>query len=962
MVLDSESPQWYLLSCGAILVSKRDGPGCQFACRATIKPSEHAVFFWGRSFDLTMNFLSRCVQVWINWILSWPRLVLCVALLTALASVWLTATKMEMITDQLELISEDHPFIALSDRLDVFNANTKRSLNVVIEAGTPHRAISFVNELSARILKDRDHFHNIFFRVDPEPFKSWQLLYLDKADLHALQRKIDSNSGLIGKLAEQPELLSFLNLLNQQMANRVVGELFTDFLEGGESEAGKEEPFDLGFLIDTLEGMSSYLKGSAAFKSPWSSLLTGNAWDAELEGYFWESHKRYLVAFVTPKKSDDGIMVTLDALDRLRKTIQEVSASYPDVKAGVTGQEALNNDEMSTVMDDMEKATWLSIVGVFVLLVAFRRSLRRPVLQGISLCVGLCWSFGCATLFVGHLNMLSVVFAPLLVGLGIDSAIHWFSRLEEEERSASNAIGETIRLVCQRSGPGIILACLGTTLAFLPFILTGFKGLMELGLITGAGILLCLLADFTVLPALTFLFGARKTRAVAAARSSMPRDFLQLNPRSARKLLWGTGALMLLCMLSASQVYFDLNPLRLQTADAESVVWEKTLIENSDRSALFASSLASSPEEVQQRAKALSALPSVSGVESALSLLPEDQEEKLEILRDLRPAIPTFASITPETKPTDRAEFIKVLERLRFKLQDEEASKWGADKPLVDQMARVRVLSSEIVGMLDRAPDAMQRLLDYRRDFYDDLKDKWGTLKQGVNASPMTVENLPSILKGWFYHDGTYLMRIFPKESVWEEHALTRFVREIQSVDPQVVGDPVSLYIFASAFKTACIKASIYSVIAIFILLTLTLRDLRLTLLAFVPLALGTVLTVGIMGLANIQFNLANSIFMPLVVGAGVEYAVIILSRWREGRMRPGHLPMSTAKGVILAALTTTVGFGALMISHHRGIFSLGFVSWAGSLCVLLSALLVLPAILAYFQSHKDSSVGPKEA
>ena len=404
------------------------------------------------------------------------------------------------------------------------------------------------------------------------------------------------------------------------------------------------------------------------------------------------------------------------------------------------------------------------------------------------------------------------------------------------------------------------------------------------------------------------------------------------------------------------------SPLRLQTADAESVVWEKTLIENSERSALFASSLAKSPEELQKKARAFKGLSSVSSVESAFSLLPEDQEDKIALLRTLKPAIPTIVPLAVETKPSDRSELIGLLERIRFKFQDEEAGRWGAEQPLVEQMARVRALSSEVIGALQSSPEAMVRLLGYRVRFHEDLKDKWDTLRQGIDASPMRVQDLPTVLRDWFYQDGTFLLRIFPRESVWEAHALTRFVREIQSVDPEVVGDPVSLYVFASAFRSACIKASVYAVIAIFVLLLINFRDLRLTLLAFVPLALGTLLTVGIMGLANIQFNLANSIFMPLVVGAGVEYAVVILSRWREGRMIPGHLPLSTAKGVILAALTTTVGFGALMISHHRGIFSLGFVSWAGSICVLLSALFVLPALLACLEGETITSARPAKS
>ncbi|MCE5242929.1 MAG: MMPL family transporter [Desulfobacteraceae bacterium] len=892
-----------------------------------------------------MEFLSRCLQIWMSWILRWPRLVLGIALVSALASVAYTAAKLEMLTDQLELIAKDHPLIALSDRLDPFNAKMNRRFDVVIEAPSPYHAISFVKELSRRVEGDTDRFEAFVYRVDPEPLKSWQMLYLDKKDLVAFKEKIDTHASLIENLTADPELLGFLKALNKEMASRVVGELFTGFLDGEKSKEADEEPFDLSFLIATLEGMSSFAHGIPFFKSPWASLLADASRDLELEGYFWESNRRFLIAFATPRKSEDGIIVTQESLVQLRKHIQEVQVSFPEVKAGVTGQEALNNDEMSTVLDDMAVATWLSIVAVFLLLVLFRRSFRRPVLQGLSLCVGLSWSFGCATLFVGHLNMLSVVFAPLLCGLGVDSGIHWYSRLEEEERTGRSRMDAIIRIVNERSGPGILLAGLGTTLSFLPFMLTGFRALVELGLITGMGILLNLVADFSVLPALTLLFGEHKKQGPSSVMDVQPRDFVRLSPRTSRMVLWGAGTTALFCLLGASQVYFDLNPLRLQTVSAESVIWEKTLIENSQHSALFASSFAGSPEEAKAKSKTLEALPSVSEVQSIFTLLPEDQEEKIPLLRALQPGIPAIRPTVLQPKPSDRDEFIEVLERIRFKLQEEEARKEGAEKTLVEQMARTRALASEIIVALRNSPGAMDGLLDYRGRFLEDLTNKWDTLLKGVNASPMKMEDLPGILRGWFYQNGTFLLRILPKESVWEEHALSRFVKEVQSVDPEAVGDPVSLYVFATAFRNACINASAFAVIAIFILLALTFRNLRLTLLAFVPLALGSVWTVGIMGFADIQFNLANSMFMPLVVGAGVEYSIIILSRWREGRMWPGHLPLSTTKGVVLAALTTTAGFGALMISNHRGIFSLGFIAWAGSLCVLVSAVVILPAI-----------------
>lgn len=899
-----------------------------------------------------MRLLSRIVTAWTGWIVSWPRLTLLIVFLTAIGSVALTATKLEMITDQLELIRKDHPLIALSDKLDPFNVETRRRFDVVIEAPSPLRAVEFANQLSRRISADPAHFQNMFYRVDPEPFKEWQLLYVEEKDLAELRKKMESNSTLLQGFSESPELLSFLKLINKQMASRMVGEFFTGFIEEESSEK-ESDPFDLSFLIDTLEGMSGYLQGREEFKSPWTSLLKGSSWDPDLEGYFWEANKRYLIAFVIPTRSKGEVVITRDSLEQLRKHMQEIRVSFPDVKAGVTGQEALNNDEITAVMDDMSVATWISALGVFFLLVTFRWSFRRPILQMISLGIGLIWSFGFVTVFIGHLNMISAVFAPLLCGFA-DSGIHWFSRLEEEERRGSgSSMASVIQTVNERSGPGIILAGLGTAVSFLPFVMTGFRGLMELGLITGMGIMLGVLADFTVLPALAVVFGGKPRNMDVPEKES--RDMIRLTPGHARMLLSGTAIVTVLCILSASQVHFDLNPLRLQTANAESVIWGKNLIENSQRSTIFASSFASSREELIAKKCELEALPSVREVESVFSLLPANQEEKIPLLRSIQPLIPDIHPVVLERKPSDVRELTETLERIRFKLQDDKAEQWGAEKPLVEQMVRVRKLAFEITQILESSPDAIKKLDTYRDRFLRDLTSKWDTLKKGVAASPMRVEDLPETLRGWFYQNGTYLLRIFPSESVWEEHALTRFVRELQRVDPEVIGDPVSLFVFASAFKDACIKAAAYALIAITIMLLLIFRDTRLSLLALAPVGLGSLWTVGIMGIADIQFNLANSIFMPLVVGAGVSYAVIILSRWREGRMIPGHIPFSTGKGVILAALTTTVGFGALMISSHRGIFSLGFVSWAGSLCVLLSALFVLPAILARMAPGKPS-------
>jgi len=897
-----------------------------------------------------MHFLQRFVQLLTGWVLPRPLLVLVLAVALAAVSVAVTISRLDFQTDQLELISPDHPLVALTDRLQPFVFGGKTTFTIVVQSLWPERSVAFLNALAARVERDTDHFQDFFYRVDPELVKQWAFLYLDKDELCDLRDNIREYGGLLEDLAERPELLTFLTSLNQEMATRMVGELFTGFLDEEDSQkaGGKQAPMGLDPLIRTLEGLSGYLHGTPRYFSPWVALFKDTGWDLDLEGYFWEGDKRYLLAFILPNKDGDGFDAGAASLEHLRQLIQEVRAAYPEVQAGVTGQGALNTDEMATAMSDMNRATGLSLAGVLFLMVLFSWSFRRPLAEMLSTAIALCWTMGFTTLAIGHLNILSIVFAPLLCGLGVDFGIHWFARFEEEELTdGGRSSREVIREVTNRSGSAICLAGLSTALCFLPFVLTGFDGLMELGIIVGVGLLFTLFADFTVLPALTLILGSSKDKP-AFVTGANGKDLLRLTPVTGRVLLGGAVVLTLVAAWGARQVQFDLNPLRLQTATAESVVWEKTLIEHSERSLLSAAVFASSREEVKEKSERLKQLSTVSDAESVFDLLPRDQEEKIELVGALFRSIPEVRPVPVMPEQSELRPLVDVLERIRFKMQDEQAAQWGAEKPLEEQMAKVREIADEIIRVIQEHPAAVVGpLTDYRRRFQEDLLKTWELFTDATSVRHMEMMDLPKFLRDWFYHDGQYLIRVYPKESIWEGEALTRFVTELQSVEPEVVGDPVSLYVFANAYMKACFQASVYALIIIMGLLLFTLRRFSLACLAIVPLLIGTIWTVGLMGWAGVDFNLANGIFMPLVVGAGVEYGVIILNRWREGSMLPGHLPFSTGKGVILAALTTTVGFGALMISHHQGIFSLGFISWAGSLCVLAAAIILIPAILA---------------
>lgn len=872
-----------------------------------------------------------------------PALTVLLALLLAGLSIFYTIRNLGFETSQRDLISPDNRLVQLARNVDQFN--DLDSFIVAIENRDTSRSLEFLKALVAKLKSNTQHFQQVYYRIDPDQLKKWALLYPDKKDLLTLRDSLREHQDFIQDLAKSPNLTSFFRLLNNEIAAAMVGELFTGFLNDDKSGA-KEEPFDLTFLMSTLHSMDRSLQGES-FKSPWGALFTKEAWDEETEGYFWTENKRYLLVFVTPVRAGDGFSNSQESLDTLRTTVAEVRADFGDVQAGVTGQEALNTDEMSSSFRDMSVATVVSLVGLTLLLVLFWRGFRRPLFEITELVIALSLTFGLTTLVIGHLNILSIVFAPLLLGLGIDYGIHWLARYQEEEKGTFSSRKEAIQTTMVKLGPGIILAGFTAALSFFPLVLTGFKGLVELGIISSMGMVMTTFTTLFVLPALTLMFDKPKVIDKRVRKDGKP--LFRMTDRRAFIIVALSSLGLIVSIIVARGITFDLNMLNLQSKHSESVIWEKKMLEDSKRSSMYGAVFAHSLDEVRAKGKALEALPTVSKVRSIQTVMPQDQQEKIQILGQLKPFLPDPAMFQTTGDPVDINTLDKILSRIRFKMLDSSKTEWGDRTPLEEQMVQVR----ELIGQIHQRFNSMDQsrlqtlLQDYDYYLMKDLNDKLDLMHANANTSPMQLTDLPKdILDRFVGQNGLYLIRVFPAVDIWEPEFLEKFVHDIRSVDPDAVGDPVTLYVFTRAFRDACIKAAVYAVVFISVLLLFTFRSLPLTLMAMTPLLVGTAWTMGFMRIFGVNLNLANSLFLPLIVGAGVEYGIIILQRWNQRGSSEVELPFSTGKGIILAGLTTTVGFGSLTIAAHQGIYSLGVLATIGSLSVVAAAVIFLPAVL----------------
>jgi uncharacterized protein len=879
----------------------------------------------------------------------WNWLALAVSLALAGAAVYYTVTNLAFDTSRKDLISSNRRLIKLTDKMDqAFGGHD--GLVVVVQNQNRTQSVDFAKALAQELRRYPKQFPDLFYHLPPDTFKPWALLYLDREDLHKIDHDLTGQQELLTAMSSKPSLSTFYQQVNRQMTEAMIGNLFTGFLEKKKSE---ELP-NVSLLNATLTQLLQSLEGQP-YVSPFDSVFPKRISDISEEGYFFTDNDTFLMFLVTQKPGP--YTTSVEHLRLLRQVVHRVQARFPGIQAGVTGPDALEADEMGSSMKDISLATWISLAGQFALLVLFLRSVRRSLVEVLVLIIGLCWTFGWVTLAVGHLNLLSLVFAPLMLGLGIDYGIHWFARLEEEEKVDRRCTYEALSCAYRQTLPGVVYAGLAAMLSFVPLAFMNFRGLAELGFILTVGIFIMLLATLLLAPSLVMVSEKCAPAAVPHKCPGEVHPFMQLSWRHPGWMVALGVLIIALGAYSLVRVKFDLNPLHLQNPHTESVVWELKLLKESKYSTSFGALMVPSLEDLKAKSETLKKLPTVSHVESVLSFLPEHVQKKLPILEMMQPVLDRINFPAGPAFSSTSKEMADILSRINFKMA-EAAKKLEKEKAATQtQIAKAHRLINQIMPRLQPGADSQAgaRLQEFERRFIADFHDKWdllrGYVRSALTSPPMTIADLPREVRERYISRGTYQLRVFPSQDIWDFGPLKEFVTSLWRVEPDAVGDPVLLYVFTMGFRNSILLAAGLALLAISATLAIIYRSFKMAMLALVPLWVGTALTLIMMQFLGLTFNQANVLFLPLVLGEGVEFGIIILTRWQlEDQARSITLPASTAKGVALAALTTTVGFGSLMVSGHQGTFSLGLLATVGSLSVLLASLSILPAFLSLLE------------
>jgi predicted RND superfamily exporter protein len=472
-----------------------------------------------------------------------------------------------------------------------------------------------------------------------------------------------------------------------------------------------------------------------------------------------------------------------------------------------------------------------------------------------------------------------------------------------------------------------------------------------MGIITGGGLLVCLVPMMTLLPVL--LLGGRQNRmdrgrgdGAVSARERFERLILA-------RPGWVTGLGVLLTGLALTQfgkVFFDYDLRNMQSAGLPAVVYEKKLMNSTPRSVLFGAVVASNaPDAVRLQAR-LTNLTTVAAVDSIAPLLVADPAHRLELIGQVKRDLADLTFPEPADAPPRLSELGQTLTFLQAYLGQaaDAVQKQPGETNLLARLRSLRAAIGELRAEMNRGAGPIQaaKLWAYEQAFFGDLRATFQTLQQQDDSAPLRIEDLPSVIRNRFVgRTGKFLLQVYPNIDVWIRSNQVAFVEELRTIEPKATGEPVQLLEYTTLLKDSYEKAAYYALAAMVFLVYLQFRSVKAVLLAHLPVALASVWLVGLMGWYGVPFNPANIMTLPLVVGVGVTYGVHILTRFAE-EQNPAILAKSTGKAVLVSGLTTVAGFGSLIIAKHQGIVSLGFVMSVGVIASMIAGLVFLPAIL----------------
>ena len=845
-------------------------------------------------------------------------LVIAAGLLLAVASSWYSAAHFKITTDMADLISNDIPWRQREAALEKAFPHFKTTV-AVIDAPTQELADAATAELAQRLSQQKTMFLSIEDPAGGAFFGQNGLLFLNTKDLATRTSMLTQASRLIQVLAGDPSLRGVVQALQFGLLGVQGGRINLDAMT-----------WPMTLAADTLEQVNA---GKPASFS-WKDLVQGNA-----------ARPDQLLRFLTIQTALDyaALEPGLRASNAIRQAASDLDfAGKYQARLRLTGPVPLEDEEFATIKENAGLNATVTIAVVLFILWMALRWWRIIAAVFINLAVGLSITAAVGLLMVGTLNLMSVYFAVLFVGLGVDFGIQ-FSVRYRAERHEVDDLRVALVHAGRRAGAPLTLAALATAAGFLSFLPTAYKGVSELGLIAGVGMLIAFATSVTLLPAMLSRFNPpREPHQLGYAALAPVDGFLE---RHRTPILIATALVVVAGLPLLHWLRFDFNPMNLRSPKVESVATYLDLKSNPNSGANDIQLLAATPTAAEQAAAKLRALPEVARVTTLASFIPDQQPEKLKLIADAAKALdPVLNPPSLAAPPTD-AQDISIINSTvgALKTLAGDAKGPGADA--------ARRLAADMTALAKADPSVRQRA---ELAFVQPLHTALDQLRGLFRAQAVSAQSLPpELVHQWMTTGGQTRVDIAPKGDTNSNAVLERFADTVQAAEPDASEGPISILEARRTVLVAFSEAGACALISIFILLWITLRRFGDVLLTLVPLLLAMVVTLELCVIVGLPLNFANIIALPLLLGVGVAFKIYYIMAWREGQTN--LLQSVLTRAVTFSALTTATAFGSLWFSSHPGTSSMGKLLAISLLTTMMAAALFQPILMGKPREHEKA-------
>jgi hopanoid biosynthesis associated RND transporter like protein HpnN len=834
--------------------------------------------------------------------------VVAVGILLAAAAATYGVARFSITTDTESLISQDLPW---HQRQSVFSeAFPQKGILVVVTAATPENAEQATNALKQDLSKRSDLFRNVIQPDGGDFFQHNGLLFEPLSDVKKSIGGLSKAQFLIGTLATDPSLRGVMSAFS----------FAADGVQGGEIKLD-QLVWPLSLADRTL---SDVLSGKPATFS-WQEFVQGSRSQTMQLRHFIEVQPVMDFAALQPgRKATDGI---------LRSAADLKMGEKFGAKVELTGPVPMNDDQFAVIRKSALRDTLTALFGALIILWLALRSWKIVAAVFFSLIVGLAATAALGLAMVGAFNLISIAFFVLFVGLGVDFGIQ-FSVRYRSERHELQDLREALRSAARKVGDPLALAAAATAVAFFSFLPTSYRGLFELGLIAGCGMLIAFLCSITFVPAMLALLNPPGELASVGFSSLAPLDnFLQ---RHRIAVIAGTIGVVLAGTPLLFHLPLDFNPINLENPNAESVVTYRELQGNPETSGNDAEVLAASLDEANSTAKRLAALPVVSRTLTLSNFIPGDQDEKIAAIKSAAHGL--GAALNPvrqQPAPSDN-EVVAAIRKTAGDLSKVAGNAAGtgaeAARHVSDLLKR---LAQSDAATRSKVEAATIPSLIYDLD----------RLRNSVDPHPVTVETLPSnLVRDWILPDGRARVQVLPRGNPNDNNFLRKFATSVLAAEQSATGPAISLYESGKTVIGAFLEAGILALAAIAVVLFIALRRLTDVLLTLIPLLLAGAVALEICVLTDTAINFANIIALPLLLGVGVAFKIYYIMAWRDGKT--GLLQSALTRAVIFSAMTNAVAFGSMWASNYPGISSMGRMMALALLCTMAAAVLFQPVLM----------------